>query len=386
MDHSFRSELTFSKSCLQSKSLFFGLVVVFLLFLNCSVNAQILRDTSQIRKARECMQHIYNYQFREAEEICQQIGDDFPDSPVPPLIRGMIIYWKNFPLLPSSPERDPYESELKLSISLSEKNSPQPADEAEYLLADLCARGLLLVFYSDNDLSSEVIPLAAGTYHLLRESFKYTSVYPDFCFFTGLYNYYRERYPELHPAYKAFALLFPAGDANKGLAELQKAACEGIVLDAEAGSFMSWIYSGYEFDYDKSLIYSRNLYEKYPGNSSYLANYIKFLLLVKQYDEAEELISSEGSRMNNAFFNAQIKVFNGILREKKYRDMSAASECYREGLNALVPFGDFGNEYSAYACYGLSRVFAADKTGDLKRRFRKEANRLAEFRHMNFEK
>jgi hypothetical protein len=332
------------------------------------------------------MEHIYNYQFSEAEEICNQLRTAFPDSPVPLLISGMIIYWKNFPLLPSSTERDSYESELKQSISISEKNSPQPADEAEYLLADLCARGLLLVFYSDNDLSSEVIPLAAGTYHLLRESFEYKSVYPDFCFFTGLYDYYREKYPAMHPVYKAFALLFPPGNENKGLAELQKASSEGIVLNAEAGSFLSWIYSGYEYDYDKSLIYSRNLYEKYPGNSSYLANYIKFLLLVKQYDEAEELISLEGSRMNNAFFNAQIKVFNGILREKKYKDMSAASEWYREGLTALDPFGDFGNEYAAYACYGLSRVFAADKTGDLKRRFRKEANRLAEFRHMNFEK
>jgi hypothetical protein len=332
------------------------------------------------------MAHIYNYQFSEAKEICNQLGAAFPDSPVPPLIRGMIIYWKNFPLLPSSPDRDSYESELNLSISISEKNPAQPEDEAEYLLADLCARGLLLVFYSDNDMSSEVIPMAAGTYHLLMESFQYESVFPDFCFFTGLYNYYREKYPKLHPVYKAFALLFPAGDANKGIAELQKAYSEGIVLDAEAGSFLSWIYSGYEYDYKESLIYSRLLYEEYPGNSSYLANYIKFLLFVKQYDEAEELISSAGSRMNNAFFKAQITVFKGILKEKKYMDMSAASEYFREGLNGLAPFGDFGNEYSAYACYGLSRVFVADKTGDQKRKFHKEANRLAEFRHMNFEK
>jgi hypothetical protein len=386
MDYLFMSIIVFSKSCNRSKKAYFGLVVTLLFSINYSAYTQILRDTSRIQRAKECIGDIYNSHFNEAEEICNQFGADFPDSPVPPLIRGMIIYWKNFPLLPSSPERDSYESELKLSISISEKNSPQPGDEAEYLLADLCARGLLLVFYSDNDLSSEVIPMAAGTYHFLRESFRFTSVYPDFCFFTGLYNYYREKYPMIHPVYKAFALLFPAGDVNKGLAELQKAASEGTVLDAEAGFMLSWIYAGYEYDYEKSLKYSRLLYEKYPGNSSYLANYIKFLLLVKQYDEAEKLIFSAGSKINNTFFRAQITVFNGILKEKKYRDISAALECYREGLNYLVPFGDFGNEYSAYACYGLSRVYAADKTGDLKRRFRKEANRLAEFRHMNFER
>jgi hypothetical protein len=383
MNNSFKLTL---KSCNLKITVSLFLLVIFLFFTDYSAYTQILRDTLRVRQAKECMTHIYNYQFSEANEICNQLGAAFPDSPVPPLIRGMIIYWKNFPLLPSSPDRDSYESELKLSISLSEKNAAQPEDEAEYLLADLCARGLLLVFYSDNDLSSEVIPLAAGTYHLLMKSFQYDSAFPDFCFFTGLYNYYREKYPKLHPVYKAFALLFPAGDANKGLTELQKAYSEGIVLDAEAGSFLSWIYSGYEYDYNKSLTFSRLLHEEYPGNSSYLANYIKFLLLVKEYDEAEELISSAGNRMKNTFFKAQIIVFKGILKEKKYIDMSAASEYYREGLNALAPFGDFGNEYSAYACYGLSRVFAADKTGDQKRKFRKEANRLAEFRHMNFEK
>lgn len=364
----------------------FGLLVVFFFLFNTSLKAQILRDTSWVRQVKQCMGDVYNFRFNEAEAIRARIGSAFPDSPVPPLIRGMIIYWKYYPLLPSSPQRQDYEGILKHSIAISEKNAPSPADEAEYLLADLCARGLLMLFYSDNDLSNEVLPEAAGAFHLLKESFKYTTSYPDFCFFTGLYNYYRVKYPEIHPVYRAFALLFPAGDVSKGLVQLQTTSTRGIVLDAEASSFLSGIYSGFEYDYIKSLIISRDLYNKYPGNASYLANYIKYLLFTKQYDEAKMFISSSGNRTDNAFFRAQLLVYEGILKEKMDNDLPAAYEIYRQALTALAPFGDFGNEYAAYCYYGLSRVVSGDKTGDQKRKFRKEANHLAEFQQMNFDK
>jgi hypothetical protein len=386
MNSSIETSLSLFRCKSRGNSILRVVAASFIIISTFSLNAQILRDTSSIRLARDCMDDIYNYRFAEAERICSSFESSFPDSPVPPLIRGMLIYWKNYPLLPTSPERVPYEMLLKHSITITEKSTPEPGDEVEYKLADLCARGLLLVFYSDNDMSGDVVQVAKGTYHLVRESFNYTSVYSDFSFFTGLYLYYRERYPELHPVYKPFALLFPAGDQKKGLAELEKASSESIVLKAEAGSFLSWIYSGYEYDYERALYFSKKLTERYPGNASYLSSYIKFLLLNKMYDEAETQIQSAGSAMDNAFFRAQVTVLKGILNEKKYRDMKSAEGLYREGLELLDPFGDFANEYSAYACYGLSRVYAADRTGDQKRKFRKEANRLAEFRHMNFDK
>ena len=65
-----------------------------------------------------------------------------------------------------------------------------------------------------------------------------SSVYPDFYFFTGLYNYYREAYPEAHPIYKVLAFLFPRGDREKGSAELQNAGANSIMLKAEAYSFL----------------------------------------------------------------------------------------------------------------------------------------------------
>jgi hypothetical protein len=348
-------------------------------------DGQILRDTARIRQARECMEDIYDGRFSRAGQICNEIEKELPGSPVPSLIRGMIIYWQNYPLLPTSPERDEYEGLLKSSVSISENASPAKADEAEYILADLCSRGLLLVYYSDNDMTGEVIPMAKGTYHLVRESFNYVSVCSDFRFFTGLYLYYREKYPDIHPVYRPIALLFPHGDIKKGLSDMQNAFEGSVFLNAEAGAMLSWIYAGYEIDIGSSLGVIRKLHVKYPGNPSFLASFIKTLLFAKQYDEAERILQTEGGGISNSFFRAQSMVLQGIIREKKYVDLKGAETFYTNGLDLLKPFGDFGNEYASFACYGLSRVYKADKTGDLKRKFRKEGNRLAEFRHMNFD-
>ncbi len=126
-----------------------------------------------------------------------------------------------------------FEDNMKKCIDLCSKNTDQ-ANEAEILLINLCARGLLLLFYTDNYLSFEVFPIAASTYQCIRHSFDPTSHYSDFYFFTGVYNYYRQANSDAHPVYKTLAFLFPGGSRVKGLSDLQIVAKNSIFLKAEA--------------------------------------------------------------------------------------------------------------------------------------------------------
>lgn len=362
--------------------------IITLIFLSCMthsvVRSQILKDSTEIRRIKQCIGYIYNFRFTEGEEICNQLSASYKENPVTPLIRGMIIYWQNYPLLPDSEARNSFEAELHKSIDICESKEHN-GDEVEYLLANLCARGLLLLFYSDNDINKEVFGLAGSTYRLIRQSFHYTDVYPDLYFFTGLYNYYREKYPELYPIYKPLALFFPRGDSDKGLKELQTAAKESIFLSAEASDFLAWIYAVYENDFNKSMGFSMSLHEKYPDNISYQADYIKSLLLDKKYAEAEKLVSEFGNKSGNSYFQAQLSVFNGIIQEKKYRNIKMAVQYYDTGLKSLTLLGAYGNEYAAYACFGLSRFYNSEKSADLTKKYRKMAINLSESRKINFD-
>jgi hypothetical protein len=245
---------------------------------------------------------------------------------------------------------------------------------------------MLLMFYDDNDLIMEIIPLTKSTYTHLRHAFDLTSDCTDLYYFTGLYNYYREGYPNVFPIYKSLLLPFPSGDMAKGINELKTASVNAVVLRAQSYSLLSSIYLNFENNYTQSLYYWQTLHDQYPENVYYLTNYIKNLLLMKKYDEAERLIFGSSETEWNKYFQAQLRILNGILQEKKYHENILAQQYYNQGISDISLFGKYGNEFAAYAYFGLSRISDPNNEKHVNNIYRKQAMKLATFKKINFEK
>jgi hypothetical protein len=348
-------------------------------------NAQLLQDKTVLSLVKREINYIYNMQFENAREVHTNINRLYPDHPVVFLLNGLITYWKNYPMLYTSSARDSFETDMRHCIMLCESKKDM-AYEAEYLLANLCARGMLLKFYADNDLSMEVIPLTISTYKYLRFSFDFVSVCSDLNYFTGAYNYYIIAYPEEYPVYKPLSLLFPGGDIGVGLKQLQTAASNSIVLRAESYFLLSYIYFNYENNCHEAILYSKSLFELCPGNKQYRALYIRNLLLMRNYDDAERLIAASTDGTCNRYFQAQLTIFKGILYEKKYLENKLAQEYYIKGISDISLFGVYGNEYAAYAYFGLSRISEANGGKNDGKKFQKRGMNLADFKGNTFDK
>jgi hypothetical protein len=348
-----------------------------------TLHGQILKDSSSINLIKKGIDYVYNFDFKNAYNISDEFRKLYPGHPLIYLFKGMITYWENYPLNITSEARASFEEDMRKCIELCDKNKEQ-ASEAEILLVNLCARGLLLLFYTDNDLSFEVFPIASSTYQCIRRSFNFTTHYSDFYFFTGVYNYYREAYPEAHPVYKTLAFLFPKGSKVKGLQDLQIVARNSIILKAESYSFLTQIFLSFENNYEQATFYSKSLHSVYPDNPQYLGSYIKNLLLIKQYDEAEMEIASSITYLKNPFFQAQVTIFNGLLQEKKYHDTRQAQQFYMKGIKDISVFRSYGNEYAAYAYFGLSRISEKNGDTDNMKLYRKLALKLADFKNIDF--
>jgi hypothetical protein len=157
------------------------------------------------------------------------------------------------------------------------------------------------------------------------------------------------------------------------------------VLKAESFSFLSGIFLSFENNFQQATLYSKSLHDLYPDNLEYLGAYIKNLLLIKKYDEAEKEMIWVNTNLSNSYFQAQISIFKGILQEKKYHDIKQAQQFYIEGAKEMSLFGSYGNEYAAYAYFGLSRI--SDISGDkyYKKMYRKLASKLAVFQTVDFD-
>jgi hypothetical protein len=365
------------------------MTAIFLILVLClssaTLKGQFLRDTTSLNLIKKGIDYVYDFQFNNAEKVSAELGKRYPGHPLTYLFNGMMIYWENYPLITTSAARKSFEEDMRKCIELCDKNKNQSA-EAEILLVNLCARGFLLLFYTDNDLSFDVFPIATSTYQYIRRSFDFTSNYSDFYFFTGVYNYYREAYPEAHPVYKTLAFLFPKGSKVKGLDDLKIVANNSIILKAESYSFLSEIFLSFENNFQQATLYSKSLHTIYPDNPEYLGNYIKNLLLIKLYDEAEKEIESSKAYLKNTFFQAQVTIFNGILQEKKYHDIKQAQKFYVKGIKDISVFRSYGEEYAAYAYFGLSRISELNGENDNEKTYRKLALKLADFKNINFDK
>jgi len=186
--------------------------------------------------------------------------------------------------------------------------------------------------------------------------------------------------------YKSLALLFPHGNIENGLKELQAAAVNSVVLRAESCYLLSWLYLNYENKLPESIFYCKTLHEMYPENVLYLSTYIKTLVLMKRYNEAEQLMPASRESEGNIFFQAQFIILKGILQEKGYHDNKLAQQYYNTGLSDISLFGKYGNEYAAYAYFGLSRISEDDGEKHTRKIYRKEALKLADFKKINFDK
>ena len=347
--------------------------------------AQMLHDSAAVRKITTGVDYLYNMEFARASSMFSEVEKLYPGHPVNYLLKGISLYWKDYPMVPTSEYWQAFENNLRTSIDLCSENQYSARYESESLLTNVCSRGLLLLCYNENNLSFKVITLATNTYRYIMKSFDHVTAFADFYYPTGLYNYYREAYPQMNPVYKPLASLFPPGDMKRGLTELSRAAELSIFLKAESYSVLSFIYARFENDFRTALLYSGMLTKKYPSNIYYKALHMRNLLVMKEYGLVEEMIKTTVNNKKNAYFDAQLMIIKGIIQEKKYKNFALARQLYEGGISAIAFTGDYGNEYCGYAYLGLSRIcdHEGDKAG--KKAFRKKGISLLHFKKITFD-
>jgi hypothetical protein len=361
------------------------LVFLFIFSFAGKSDGQVLNDQQVYDKIKRGVVCIYNFQFEEASEISAFLDKKCGECSLSYLFKGMEIYWHNFPLTPGSKNAEIFENYLEKGISLAEAKLKLNGSDVENLLSGLGSAGLLLLYYADNGLSGKVISLAPKTYQKVMKSFDFTKTYKDFYFITGLYNYYREAYANAHPIYKPVLVFFPHGNKKLGLAQLKIAADSSIFLAAESMTFLAGIYQDFEKDPVKAILYSKKLKETFPKNHEYKLHYIRDLLVIKKFGEAESLLNGMPYETLNRYYQSQIDVYKGVIQEQRYKNPATAEQLYWSGINKAETFGPLGAEYASYGYFGLSRINTASGNSKSAKQYHKKAKELSSYDHVNFD-
>jgi hypothetical protein len=359
--------------------------LIFIMFLSaCSAYAQqkILTNKDLMGLIRTGIDKSYNSEFDAAEKIYREVEKRAPGHPAAPLLFSLNYYYKYYPLTPESAGAEPFENNIQEAIRRAGVMIDKNSEDIEAQAMDMIARALLNMYYVDNGNSFKAIPQIMPIYRAVIKGFTLKDKFNEYYFTTGLYNYYREAYPDAHPIYKPVTSFLQHGNKNLGINQLQYAADSCAFLRNEALIFLKIIYLNYENNPEKALIYSRRLFDKYPGNLTFLAGYAETLMMNKQYEKARApifLLLSRGSK--NVAIVMKALILKGIYEEKVKKDLGIAEKNYIAGMKAAETLGPSVDAYRAYACLGLSRVYKLNGNSDKSADFRKKGENFAHYKY-----
>jgi hypothetical protein len=354
------------------------ILILFLCWISLQpvLGSDLINDTSALNQVRTGLNQVYNCDFEAAENTLVYLRSSYPSHPVTSFFEGLIYYWKYYPLIPGNPGAADFEEVMEETWQRS-RLLKEEGNETEGVFFELMSRSFIVMYYADNGSSSKAISHLGKIYRDIMASFDLQQEFNEFFFITGIYNYYREVYPEAHPVYKPAAMFFRKGDKARGLEMLRYAADETNFMKVEAALFLSLIYINFENKVDSAVMYASRLHRDYPDNGYFLSKYTEMLLVDEQYEEAldpiMQLMSLDGyNKMKGT-------ILMGMYEEKKLKNAEKSRIYYEEGLRLAEAFDERANYIKAYAFIGLSRYF--HEKGDEKqaRAYRKKAKNASSF-------
>jgi hypothetical protein len=329
------------------------------------------------------LDQIYDNQFPAAEVTFTQLEKLVPKHPAIDLLRGVSLYYQWFParadvklrqrciqqLEVSAKKADDWQKTLKKTNGTDRSATAQP--EAMFLY--FTAEAMLAKISHVEHEPFAAIGHAKNAYPYIQKGKTFQQQYPDFYLSTGLYNFYREVYPEIHPYYKTVAWVMVAGDKKLGMTQLQLATKQALFVRTEAILYLTHLLTDYENKPTDALPYLAHLVVTYPNNPYWRFKYAEALLNARQLDAIPHEISQLMSVPELVYHQMGTLLKARYALEKGQR--SAAQTHAEEVVHSSVR----DESVRAYAYLVLARVATLQGQQKQSRQYYKQLLEFAEY-------
>jgi len=351
--------------------LFFTTILIAASFSISRSQEFVLDNPALVDRINRTLDLVYNFEFDEAYLQIDTLEGQLGNHPAVHFLRSTILYWGKRPFKIDTDPYLEYENELQTAIELAIPLQQNEAlrEEGEFYI--MAGYGLLADFYSGVGQRMKAVGSAKKAYNSLKEGFTLKDKFPDFYFSTGLYNYYREKYPELHPFYKAFLWMFVSGDMALGLEQLKIASQEGVFLQREALIYLFHIYLRYENNPQEALKYSRILTDRFPGNYRFRSLHIETLVYNREYNIPDAMFDSL-TEHEDIFYRLAGNLFKGLYLEQN-NEVEQASLLLSNARELYEEMNREDMHYQSLIYTGMARLALHNGDPDKAKRYYKQA-------------
>lgn len=339
---------------------------------------RILEDKNAVHKVHQAIDSIYNLNFSAADIIIEDLEENLADYPGILLLNAFYVNWKYRPIKKEHESYQLFESYLQKGVEQCELMLKEDDDNMEASFFLMACHAYLAELYVNNGQNFKALGEAKSAYKYIKIGFDHTDENPEFFFSSGIYNYYREKYPEENPFYKSFLWFFRSGDMEKGIDMLKTGSKRSVFTQAECFTYLFHIYLRYEDNPFSAYYYSTLLKDKYPNNLHYLSNYIENSIRLERYDDLILCINRlrDGDKK---YYNYLGEIYYGMYLENYKNEPVLALQHYKMA-DAL---GDKDKiripHYDSMLYLGLGRINKSKGNADLGNQYLKKSVKVAEY-------
>jgi hypothetical protein len=331
-------------------------LVFLLLIFGLTSKAQLFDHPEHMKLVKQTVDLIYNLQPEKAERYIDSVQKKLPIHPVVPLMRAMNVFWKKVPDVSAPEVFETFANYLEESVRLSNKLDGGRQTDPEAIFFEITARGLLAEHLADAGFYMKAISEASKVYGLMKKVSDLTAKNPEFYVHIGVYNYFREKYPERHPVYKPLIWFFKSGDVDLGLFQIKEGCKKATLTKVEGYLYLSYIYMRYEEIPELAQRYMLELRNMYPDNYYVTAKYLESLVGGGNFDKMQPKLIDQLLKVDRPYFQLAGNMYKGLYTEKVLLNKVQARGNYEKCIALGDVITERPNYYLSEAYLGMSRL------------------------------
>lgn len=339
-----------------------------------------MSDPAAQQTITKALDHIYNLEFTEADDLIRQLQARYPQHPVAFILRATQLDIQNMPLSENKAATAQFVQVVGQATQLTKRMLAKNETDPEAVFFMLTCHSYMASLYNNQGEALKAVGESKKAYNYLQDGSKLLDKNPDFYFTTGLYNYYVERYPIDHPIVRPFMFFFADGDIALGIKQMDIATRKSVFMRPVANYYLSHLLLKHETSPTRAIGYMKYLVDKYPNNPLFAMTYAEALMLSGRYAEARPYVQRL-KQMPNKLVPLAFHTFTGMLAELADKDDKEAAESYQVALK--LPFNEpYTKEYLAFAYAGLARIAARANNRHQAELYYKKALSVGEYKSL----
>lgn len=317
-------------------------------------------------EATQAINKLYNYKFEEADAEFRWLRYRYPRHPMPYFLMGLAEWWKIVPNTDDTRYDARCLALMDSCIDLAEKLYDEKEDKVEasfFLSAAYAFKGRI---HSERQHWTRATFAGKNALKYLERCKGKSEISPELLFGDGLFNYFADWIPANYPLLKPVLWLFPKGNKQLGMEQLEKVGNNGFYTRTEARYFLLQIY-GYENQYAKSYDLAKYMHQTYPDNPYFERYYLRSAFVRGYTTEADAIAVrllekiSRGNTGYEAVTGRNAAYVLGYYNQHYYNNLPKAKEYYEKTVDFSTQAKAFTAGYYLSALVGLAKIAEANK-------------------------